>query len=251
MYRRHRLAVVLPVHNEAPLLAETLARIPDFVDDIICVDDASTDASAAVLADFSRERRPITILRHRDNRGVGAATVTGYRHALSSGADIVALMDADGQMDSRDLPALLDALLDGPNDFVKGNRFAHPSIRRMPRRRYVGNRVLSALTRIGLGHAGPLDAQCGYTAFRTNGLRKLDLDRLFPRYGFPNDLLFEVAAKGLRFTSVPVRTIYGAEVSGINPFTVPWMILGLILRGWLRRIVRDNGAPGISPTVAE
>lgn len=251
MYRRHRLAVVLPVHNEAPLLAATLARVPDFVDEIICVDDASTDESASVLAWFSRERRRLTILHHAVNRGVGAATVTGYRHALDTGADLVALMDADGQMDSRDLPSLLDALLDGPHDFVKGNRFAHPSIRRMPPQRYVGNRVLSALTRMGLGYAGALDAQCGYTAFRASGLRKLDLDRLFPRYGFPNDLLFEVAAKGLRFTSVPVRTIYGTEVSGINPFTVPWMIVGLILRGWLRRLVRDNTATRISPSVVE
>lgn len=244
MYHYHHLTIVIPVHNEAELLPSVVASLPDFVDHVVFVDDASTDDTLIVLRHLA-ESQPgrFTVLRHLQNQGVGAATITGYRHALANKADLIVLMDGDGQMDSRDLPVMLDTLIGGPFDFVKGNRFAHPSINHMPWTRYLGNYILSWLTRLALGCKQPVDAQCGFTVFRATGLRQLDLNQLFPRYGFPNDLLFEVAAKGLYFTSVPVRTIYGNEISGINPFVVLPTILGLIARGYWRRLGRQSSKP--------
>jgi len=140
---------------------------------------------------------------------------------LRLGIDIVAIMDGDGQMDPKDLPALLDAIVDG-FDYVKGNRFLHSSIKSMPPLRYIGNRILSTLMRYALGALAPLDAQCGYSAISGAALRKIDLEILYPRYGFLNALLFSLLESNSKVASVPVRTVYGEEISGINPFvTVP------------------------------
>ncbi|HVG21070.1 MAG TPA: glycosyltransferase family 2 protein, partial [Blastocatellia bacterium] len=173
-------------------------------------------------------------LRHEKNRGVGAATKTGYRYCLNSDVDWVAVMDGDGQMDGRDLHVLLDRAITGV-DYVKGNRFLHSrSISRMPAMRYVGNRFFSWLTRRAINYAGSLDAQCGYTVVRRSALARLRLDDLYDRYGFPNEMLFAATEAGLSIESVPVRSIYEDEVSGINPFTSVPVILFLIARRYLR-----------------
>src|SRR5262249_6212335 len=148
----------------------------------------------------------------------------------------VAVMDGDGQMDPGDLPALLDSIIVDGFDYAKGNRFLHSSLKEMPRFRYIGNRILSVLTQYALGINLPLDAQCGYTAITSRVLRALDLEKLYPRYGFLNALLFSLIEMKIKITSVPVRTVYGNEISGINPFVTVPVILGIIARGYLQRV---------------
>jgi glycosyltransferase involved in cell wall biosynthesis len=108
MIAGRRVAVVIPAYNEARLIGETLRGVPSFVDDIIVVDDGSTDASAEIAL---ASHRATEVIRHTHNQGVGAAIATGFNHALSLGADATAVMAADGQMDPLDLPALLAPLL--------------------------------------------------------------------------------------------------------------------------------------------
>ena len=220
MYRHRRIAVVMPIHDEEDRIERAIARVPAFVDVIISVDDASRDGTAARLRRLSHEK--LIIIRHAENRGVGAATKTGYRRALATDADLIAVMDGDGQMDGRDLPGLLDAAIAGA-DYVKGNRFLHrESLGAMPLARLIGNRVFSFLT------------QCGYAVIRRAALKRLPLDALYDRYGFPNDMLFAAVRARLRVASVPVRSIYETEVSGINPLTAVPMIGFLIARNWWR-----------------
>ena len=104
----------------------------------------------------------------------------------------------------------------------------------MPRTRYIGNRFLSWLTRRVAGYDASLDAQCGFTVVRRSSLMRMNLDELYDRYGFPNEMLFGARRSGLTVCSVPVRTIYGDEVSGINPFTAVPTILFLIARSFMR-----------------
>jgi glycosyltransferase involved in cell wall biosynthesis len=232
MYRNHRIAVVMPIHNEEDRVRHAIARVPLLVDWIIAVDDASTDGTAAQLRQITDAR--LIGLRHATNRGVGAATKTGYRRALQTAADLIAVMDGDGQMDGRDLPALLDAAIAGA-DYVKGNRFLHrESLNAMPLTRLAGNRVFSFLTRRASRYRGSLDAQCGYTVIRRAALIRLSLGTLYDRYGFPNEMWFAARRARLRVVSVPVRSIYETEVSGINPLTVVPMIGLLIARNWWR-----------------
>jgi glycosyltransferase involved in cell wall biosynthesis len=223
----------MPMHNEEKHVDGAIARVPPFVDSIVAVDDGSSDKTCARLFEIREPR--LVVLRHTCNRGVGAATKTGYRHSLQAGADLIAVMDGDGQMDGLDLAGLLDQAIAGA-DYVKGNRFVESgTICSMPIGRYIGNRVLSWLTRRAAGFGGLLDAQCGYTVICRSGLNRMRFDELYDRYGFPNEMLFEACRVGLRVASAPVRTVYGSEVSGINPLTSVPVIFYLIARSYLRR----------------
>ena len=245
MYRTYKIAVVMPIHNEQEFVSRAVSRVPSFVDRIIAVDDGSTDATWRQLSSIADRR--VVRLRHARNRGVGAATKTGYRYSLQTDADFIAVMDGDGQMDGGDLSRLLEASIAGV-DYVKGNRFIDSTtIASMPRSRYLGNRVLSWLTRRAAAFAPPLDAQCGYTVIRRAALKQVRLDELYDRYGFPNEMFFAVCRAGFTVASVPIRTIYGDEVSGINPFTAVPMIAGLIARCYARRLLAMADAGGFVP----
>jgi len=246
MYRQLRVAVVVPAYNEAQKIGDAVATIPALVDHVIVVDDASADDTSAVAraAGDRRGHEPIDVVRHDDNRGVGAAIVTGYRRALAASADVVAVMAGDGQMDPADLPALLDPIADGSADYVKGNRFLHPEVwTAMPAARIVGNVVLSAATRVTSGYHHVFDSQCGYTAASRAALEAVDLDGVFPRYGYPNDILSRLHAAGLRVQDVRVRPIYGPHwTSGIHLgnaiHPIPWVLL----RSWGNRLASEARA---------
>ena len=244
MYKGSRVAVVMPIHNEEGHLRKAIERIPAFVDLIVAVDDGSSDSTWAELCRLENSR--LIRLRHHKNRGVGAATRTGYAWALRTDVDFVAVMDGDGQMDGRDLRRLLERALRGA-DYVKGNRFLHRStIHRMPPARYIGNRVLSWLTRRAAAFDSSLDSQCGYTVVRRVSLARMDLEGLYDRYGFLNEMFFAARRAGLTVCSVPVRTIYGDEVSGINPLTAIPTILFLIARSYVRGRLSSKGRRFIS-----
>jgi len=239
MYRDQSVAVVMPVHNEEDHVERAIKRVPHFVDLIVVVDDGSTDDTWRVLSRIADRR--LTRLRHDRNSGVGAATKTGYRYCLNARTDLIAVMDGDGQMDGRDLVRLLERALNGA-EYVKGNRFLDSeSIGCMPRLRYIGNRFFSWLARRAASFDDSLDAHCGYTVIQRQALNRLVLDDLYDRYGFPTEMFFAAFRAGLAVESVPVRTVYGDEVSGINPFTAVPAILFLIARSYFRR--RFSAAP--------
>lgn len=241
VYRELRVAVVIPAFNESRKIVETVATVPDFVDHILVIDDASADDTSrqAGLA-ASRRDGPasVEVIRHAANRGVGGAITTGYRRAITIGADVAVVMAGDGQMDPGDLPALLDPIAVGAADYVKGNRFLHPAIwTAMPAPRIFGNLVLSVATRVTSGYRHVFDSQCGYTAIHRSALANIELDKLFPRYGYPNDLLSRLRVADMRVVDVPVRPIYGAEWrSGINLGTALHPIPWVLLRSWGHRV---------------
>jgi len=229
--------VVVPAYNEARLLAVTLATMPDFVDRIIVVDDASGDDTVRVAA-LAGER--VRVEQHAKNRGVGAAIATGYRAAVQAGADVIAVMAADAQMHPDDLAAVALPVVLGDVDYAKGDRLAHPEVRRiMPRARRWAGHVLSWLTRVAAGLPILSDSQCGYTAISARAVARLGLDQLYPRYGYPNDLLGMLAAGGFTVRDVPVRPVYGDERSGVRPWHV-LVILALIARIAVRRLAAEN-----------
>ncbi len=249
MYRGLRVAVVIPAHDEAELLPVTLAGLPRFVDHVVVVDDASADDTAAIARAFARDAaRPIEVVGHARNRGVGAAIVTGYRHALALGVDAVVVVGADAQMDPTEMPALLDPLVDGQAHYVKGDRLGHPDVtRRMPRLRYLGNHALTRLTRLVTGYRHIRDTQCGYTALDARALAALPLDRLYPRYGFPNDLLARLAELGARVVDRPVTPIYATERSGLRIGRVIAPISWLLIRAAARRLYRSGRGKASNP----
>jgi glycosyltransferase involved in cell wall biosynthesis len=236
MWMQSRVAVVVPAWNEAPRITRVVRGLPAWVDAIVVVDDASTDGTVEVARAVGDPR--VAIVRHASNRGVGAAIVSGYRHCASDGAgarDAFVVMAGDDQMDPADLPAVVTPIARGDADYVKGDRFRAPdAARAMPVVRRLGGRVFSWATSLAIGV--PLsDSQCGYTAIAREACERLDLDALWPRYGYPNDLLSQLALRGLRIAEVPVRAVYADEVSRLRMHHVP-RVGALVARAWLRRI---------------
>jgi len=232
MFEGRRVMVVVPAYNEAKLIDRVLDTMPAFVDRVIVVDDASTDATAELLQ-AARERlgTRLMVIRHERNGGVGAAIVTGYRAALQEGPEtgLVVVMAGDAQMDPDDLPRLLVPLVLDQADYTKGNRlFTGEAWQIIPRHRYLGNAALSFLTKIASGYWHVADSQSGYTVIQMQALRVLQLDRLYRRYGFPNHLLVELNNYNFRVRDVPIRPVYNiGETSGMRiPHVIPTL-------GWL------------------
>jgi glycosyltransferase involved in cell wall biosynthesis len=229
-----QVAVVVPARDEEGLLPKTLAGIPDFVDRVYVVDDGSEDGTAAAAEGGSR----VALIRHEQSGGVGAAIVTGYKRALEDGVDVVAVMAADNQMDPADLDTLAGAVARGEVDYAKANRlFTGQAWELIPRTRYLGNAVLSMLTKIASGYWHVADSQSGYTAVGRDTLALLDLDRIYRRYGFPNDMLVHLNVVNARVRDFPSRPIYGVgERSGIRYRSVVPRISWLLLKGFLWRL---------------
>jgi glycosyltransferase involved in cell wall biosynthesis len=228
-----RTAVVVPARDEARWIAETVGSMPAFVDHVIVVDDASQDGTAELARGVGDERLEVVV--HRSSRGVGAAITTGYRRARALGASAIAVMAGDGQMHPEDLPRVLGPVARGEADYVKGDRLRHPEVWRvMPLARLAATAALAALTRRAVGLDALSDSQCGYTAISARAVDALDLDALWPRYGYPNDLIAALAARGLTLREVVVRPVYRGEASGLRPRHV-LTILFLIGRAAARR----------------
>jgi glycosyltransferase involved in cell wall biosynthesis len=236
MFEGKRVAVVVPAHDEEQLIGTTLAGIPPLVDRIYVVDDASRDATLERARAAGDPR--VAVISHERNRGVGAAIVTGYRRALDEGDDVVAVMAADNQMDPSDLPTLVAPVARGEVDYAKANRlFTGQAWQLIPRTRYLGNAVLSLLTKIASGYWHVADSQSGYTAISREMLAQLDLDRVYTRYGFPNDLLVHLNVWNARVRDFPSRPVYGVgERSGIRYRQVVPRISWLLVKAFFWRL---------------
>ncbi len=236
MLEGKRVAVVVPAYDEEALVAETVRGIPDFVDRIVVVDDASTDGTAERAREVGDPRVEV-IVRER-NGGVGAAIVTGYERARDEGVDITCVMAADNQMDPAELPTLVEPVARGEVEYAKANRLVSGEAWRLiPRSRYLGNAVLSLLTKIASGYWHVADSQAGYTAISLDALRRLDLDRIYRGYGFPNDMLVHLNVIDARVRDVPSRPIYGVgEKSGLRIRRVVPRISWLLFKGFWWRL---------------
>jgi glycosyltransferase involved in cell wall biosynthesis len=244
MLEGKRVAVVVPAYNEERLVAETITGIPSFVDRIFVVDDASTDGTAEAARALRDPQ--VEVIVHERNQGVGAAIVTGYKRAVEERIDVTCVMAGDNQMDPEELEALALPVARGEVDYHKANRlFTGQAWQLIPRTRYLGNAILSLLTKIASGYWHVADSQAGYTAIGLPILSLLDLGRVYKRYGFPNDLLVHLNVWNARVRDFPSRPIYGVgERSGIRLRKVVPTISWLLLKGFFWRmkekyVIRD------------
>ncbi len=246
MYREHTTAVVVPAYNEEAFVAATVESVPAFVDRVYVVDDGSTDDTwreilvAAGAADESTEahfEERVVPIRHDRNRGVGGAIKTGYLRARDDGIELTAVMGGDGQMEPEMLGDLFDPIVDGRADYTKGNRFlGRTDSGDMPAFRFVGNTVLTALTKVASGYWKNGDPQSGYTAISLRALEATDIESMYEFYGYCNDLLVKLNVAEMRVVDVPRPITYGDEESHITYRTYIPRVSAMLGRNFLWRL---------------
>lgn len=228
-------AIVIPCYRVARQIAGVIAAIPPRYGTIVCVDDASPDDTATVIERLGDPR--VTLVRHVVNRGVGGAMKTGYAEALRRGAAVCVKMDGDGQMSAAHVDDLVAPILTRGADYAKGNRFVDlRALARMPRVRLVGNALLSFASKLACGYWNMLDVSNGFTAVRSEMLRRMDFDRVSDRYFFETSVLIELNILRATVADVEMPASYGDEESSLRIGQVAATFPALLVRGLLRRI---------------
>ncbi|WP_254764778.1 glycosyltransferase family 2 protein [Natrinema marinum] len=258
MYKGKRIGVVVTAYDEAAFVGRVIETVPSFVDRIYAVDDRSPDESwdviqrvatrvnaeigtegsepAVAVADGGDDRRVVPI-RHEENRGYGAAVKTGYRRAADDGMDVVAVMNGDGQMDPEILDRILDPVVEDEADYAKGNRLLSPDDREdMSTFRFVGNAMLTGLSKFATGYWSIGDPQNGYTAISRDAIERLDLSKITDQYGFLNHILTHLNVAGCRVADVPMTAVYGDEESSIKYVPFIKFVSTLLLQSFCWRL---------------
>ena len=215
MLEGKRVAVVVPAYDEEALVVETLRGIPEFVDR--CTSSTTPRATRPASALESWAIRAIEVIRHERNRASALrsdrlpARARGRRRRRRASWPPTTRW-------TRPSSGAREPVARGEVDYAKANRLVSGEAWKIiPHTRYLGNAVLSLLTKIASGYWHVADSQAGYTAISREALQRLDLDRLYPRYGFPNDMLVHLNVQNARVRDVPSRPIYHEDgQSGIG-----------------------------------
>ncbi|ARS91809.1 glycosyltransferase family 2 protein [Natrarchaeobaculum aegyptiacum] len=281
MYKGKTVGVVVTAYDEDAFVGGVIETVPDFVDRIYAVDDASPDDSWDVIqevaaeinaresvppevvaadggpdlgsgvqagGDADRDDRRVVPIRHEENRGYGGAVKTGYRRAAADGIDVVAVLNGDGQMDPDILDRIVDPVATGEADYAKGNRLLTAEDREgMSTFRFVGNAMLTGLSKFATGYWTIGDPQNGYTAISRETIESLDLESITDRYGFLNHILTHLNVDDRRVADVAMSAVYGDEESSIRYTTFVRFVSLLLLRSFLWRLERQYVVEGFHP----
>ncbi len=246
MFKHKTIAVVVPCYNEEKQIGKVIKTMPHFVDKIVVIDDKSQDKTSQVVKDLFKRNKKIIFIQHPVNQGKGAAVASGYKWCQENRIDVAVMMDGDGQMLPEDMPLILLPVVDGRADFSKANRlFSGQAFKKIPKTRYFGNSVLTFLTKIASGYWHVMDSQAGYSAINKKMLNLIDWDKMYKRYGQPNDILVRLNVYNARVADVPLEPVYNVgEKSSIKIqkvfFTIPWMLLRMFFwRLKEKYIIRD------------
>jgi len=249
MYKNKSICVVVPAYNEETQIGNMLAGLPDFIDQIVVVNDRSKDSTGRIVQDIRKDRPSVVLIEHEKNQGVGGAIATGYKWAKDNKMDVAVVMAGDGQMDPADLPAILDPVVNDQVDYSKGNRlFTGEAYKKIPKVRYFGNSILSFFTKIASGYWHIADSQTGYAAINKKALHLINWDQMYKRYGQPNDILVRLNIYDMKVRDVPVKPVYNiGEKSGIKIrkviFTISWLLMKLFLWRMKEKYVIRNFHP--------
>ena len=236
--RQATIVVVMPARNAARTLERTVSGIPkEWVDEIILVDDKSTDNTVDVARDL-----PINVIWHPHNVGYGGNQKTCYLQALQRDADIVVMLHPDGQYEPTLIPQMVTPILRGEADLVLGSRLAEPGMARaggMPLYKYMANRALTAVENRLLG-TSLSEMHTGYRAYSRGLLLQVPFLRNALDFSFDSEMLMQSVHLGFRVAEVPARTRYFADASSIS--LRPSVVYGVkTLWAGARLVLHRNG----------
>ncbi len=233
MFQSKKTGVVVPAYNEELLIASTINTIPPYIDRIYVVNDGSKDGTCRIVSEICRRDDRLILINHTTNKGVGAAIATGYRRCLEDDIDIAVVMAGDNQMDPVELPSLLAPIVNGDAGYSKGNRMSSlKHMNGMPIWRRFGNWLLKWLTRVSSGNYEITDPQNGYSAASVKALKRIDLESLYPYYGYCNHLLAKFSVAGVKVVEVSMPARYQGEKSKIRYSRyipkVSWLLVSVL-----------------------
>ena len=210
--RPGKIIVVMPAYNAARTLEKTYYHIPpNTYDEIILVDDASSDATWTIANSLS-----ITAIRHRKNRGYGGNQKTCYTTALQRGAEFVVMLHPDYQYDPTIVGDLVAPLRSGEADVVLASRMlGDPLAGGMPSWKYVANKLLTWTENVAL-RTGFSEFHTGYRAFRRTALEAVNFEANSEGFLFDNEILVQLVLKRVRFKEIPVSTRYSFDCSSVG-----------------------------------
>lgn len=240
MYRNHKVGLVIPAHNEERLLPATLAGIPELVDRVYVVDDASTDRTSEVARSRAQADSRVRLICHEHKKGPGAGIISGYRACIAEDIDLAVVVGGDNQMDLSEVERFLDPILDQGVDYTKGNRFMQGgnAFEDMPAIRLFGNTLISFMTKIASGYYKCFDVVDGYTAIGKRALRLVPWEKAWGGYGYPMDFLIRLNTYGCKVRDIPRTAIYlpGERQSQIKGIRYALRVTPMITRGFFRRL---------------
>jgi len=215
-----RICLLIPAYNEARTIGQVVSEARGIIESVVVVDDGSQDATAQIA-----ENSGAIVIKHSVNSGKGAALRTGFQHVLDNGYDALITMDSDGQHDVNDIPGFLKAFDERGSGIIIGSRMQ--DISTMPAVRKFTNKFTSFVGSL-LTHQKIRDSQSGFRLISSDVLRAVELETA--GYEMESELLIKASRSGFRITSVPIKTIYGQEVSKINPVVDTCRFLRLLFR---------------------
>ncbi|MFS4483066.1 glycosyltransferase family 2 protein [Hyunsoonleella sp. 2307UL5-6] len=236
MYKKSKIAIVIPYYNAKKHIQQVVNKLPSIVDVIYIIDDCGTEPLPTSLSSIEK----ITTLKNKTNLGVGGATKKGFKKAIIDEVDIVIKLDADDQMDTNYIEDLVEVLVTNKAEYAKGNRFRDfKALNKMPFSRKLGNLMLSFLVKVATGYWNNFDPTNGFFAIQTNTLKKLDFNKISNRYYFETSLIAELYFQEARIYDVSMPAIYGEEISNMSVWKMPFVFLPRLFKTFIKRIIKS------------
>jgi len=203
---KQRVLAAMPAYNEEKYIGSVILQARQYADEVLVVDDGSTDRTAAVA-----QLAGATVIKHGENRGYGATIQSILAEAKKRNPDVLVLMDADAQHDPEEISLLTGAIRNG-HDLAVGYR--NIDRKEIPSHRKIGQGILAYFTRV-LSRSGLSDTECGFRAFSRKAIEVLELRE--KGMAISAETISEAARKGLSIIEVPVSAIYTGDGSTLNP----------------------------------
>ncbi|AGN16630.1 MAG: glycosyltransferase family 2 protein [Methanobrevibacter boviskoreani] len=226
-----RIIALIPAFNEEVALGSVILRTLQYVDDVLIVDDGSTDATNQIARLAGAK-----VITHPNNLGKGEGLKSGFQ-AIGDDYDIILTIDGDGQHNPDEIPLLLKPILDGEADLVNGSRYINGPEENTPAYRRVGQQVLDKATNISAG-IDVTDSQSGFRAFSSkccSCFRFKDTG-----FGIESEMLVDAAENGYRIMEVPITVRYDVDGSTKDPVTHGVGVLLNIIKDKIQRTFNGN-----------
>jgi len=231
------------------MITQTIKKIPEYIDHIIAVNDASTDNTIGVLKKLKKQYSKLIIVDNKVNQGVGGALIAGYDYAIkNTKATAIGIVAGDDQFDSSYLKAMLDDFIDQSADYVKASRFFHrEAFKTMPKYRQFGNIFISLLTKFSTGYYSITDITNGCGWLRREIIEKVDFSIVEKRYDYETSMLTALSIVNAKVIDHAVPAHYGDEKSTIKLIPTAWRNLKAVWKGFWRRIYYKYVLYGFHP----